>query len=210
MVGILHVFLRRRLYEAVFNLSGILPRGQPCAISHSKNMGIDGNFVLAVHHVQNNAGGFAANAGQRLERVTGVGHFAVVLVHYLLREANEVLGLHVVQANGLQVRLHAFDTQFGDRRGCVGNREQLAGCGVDRLVGCMRRKHDRYEQLKRRVVEQFRGGMWVGSLQSAKDGSTTGGIHVVFSGADARAVILREASNAACSSARRICRSLCA
>jgi len=173
-------------------------------------MRIDGNFVLAVHHVENDAGSLAAHSGQRFERFTIVGHFAAVAVEDLLGEANEIPGLHVVQANRLQIRLHALDTQFRNRRGRVCHRKQFAGCGVDAFVSRVRRKHYGHEKLKCGVIEQFRGGVRVGSLQPTKDGAATRGIHIVFSLAGALAVCLRAASRAACSSVRRACRTLCA
>src|SRR4051812_2335134 len=96
MMCVLDVLLRSRGREPILNRAWRFAWSQPRAIGYTKNMGVHGNFVLAVHHVENDARCLAAHAWKCLERVTVVGDFAAMLIYDLLCKADEILGLRVV------------------------------------------------------------------------------------------------------------------
>ena len=159
-----------------------------------------------------------------------VGYFAAVLVDDLLCKANEIPGLRVVQPHRLDIRLDALDTEFRDRGRRVGNGKEFAGRDVNAFVGRMGRQHHGNQELERSLLQQF--GSWAGirGLEPAKDSTAPSGIHDVlpcgrvpdvaggsFRARDAYVRSARlacrranNASNAACSSARRVNRAVCA
>ena len=92
---------------------------------------------------------------------------------------DEVLRLRVVEPDGLDVRLHAFDAQRQDRLRRVGDREQHTRRGVDALVRGVRREHHGDEQLERRRVLELRGRARIRGLQAAIDRADSRWIHVL-------------------------------
>ncbi len=107
--------------------------------------------------------------GQRLQRGALRRHLPAVPLEDLLREADEVPGLGVVEADGLDVGLHALDAEGGMAAGVLATGNSLAVARVDALVGGVRREHHRDQQLERRGVLQLRRRFRVGGLQARKD-----------------------------------------
>jgi len=74
-------------------------------------MGIHGQRRLAEGDVEDDVGGLAADAGQGLERLAVARHMAAVAVDDLLRQGDDVPGLGVVEADGLDVVLQAVEAE---------------------------------------------------------------------------------------------------
>jgi len=92
----------------------VLPGSEPGPVGNPEDVRVDGDFDLPEHHIENDAGRLSADARQGLERVAVRGNLTAVLLDELLTQADEVLGLHVVQADGLQIFLHPVDAELVD------------------------------------------------------------------------------------------------
>src|SRR6185312_2558080 len=130
------------LVQGVFDGARGFAGGEARAVGDAKDVGVDGDLGLAEDDVENDVGGFAADAGERLERVAVGGDFAAVELDQHAAEADQVLGFGVVEADALEVGLHAFLAQRQDGYGGVGDGKELAGRGVDALVGRVGGEHD--------------------------------------------------------------------
>ena len=89
------------------------------AVGDAEDVSVDGDLALAEDDVENDVGSFAADAGERLERVAVGGDLAAVKLDQHAAEADEVSGLGIVEAYGLEVGLHAFLAQRQDGSGVL-------------------------------------------------------------------------------------------
>src|SRR3546814_10775018 len=78
-------------------------------------------------------------------------------LQYLSTQADDVLRLGLIQADGLDVFAQPRFAERKDRLRRVGDREQFRGRLVDADVGRLRRQHDGDQQFEWRRVAQFGG-----------------------------------------------------
>jgi len=76
-------------------------RGESGAIGNPEDVSVDGDLGLAEYHVENDAGGLAPDAGQRLERGAVGRQLAAVPFEQLPAQADEVLRLGVYSPTDL-------------------------------------------------------------------------------------------------------------
>src|SRR5262249_54564007 len=142
--------LRRRVgIERQLHLPRRTAGSEPGTVGDPEDMGVDGDLRLAEYHVENDVGGLPPDTGQCFELGTRRGNLAAVPVDELLREADEILRLRVVQAYRLDVRLDTLDTEGRDRRGRIGHRKEVARRGVDSTVSGVCGEHHGDQQLER-------------------------------------------------------------
>ncbi len=138
---ILPEFFRRVFDQRVFHRTRGLARRKTGAVGDAKDMRVDGNVHLPEHHVQNDTGCLAADTRQGFERFAVRWDLPAVLLDELPAQADEVLCLGVVEPDGLQIDLHAFDAQGENRLRSVCHGKQFACSRVDALVRGVRREH---------------------------------------------------------------------
>jgi hypothetical protein len=78
---------RHDLFELELDLERRLARRHSGAVADAENMGVDGEGLLAECDVEDDVGGLAADAGQRLQHRARSGHFAAVLGDELVGRA---------------------------------------------------------------------------------------------------------------------------
>src|SRR5256886_8098871 len=129
VVGVLAELGRRIGDERVLDFPRRLARGEPGAIGNTENVCVDRDLGLAEHHVEDDVGGLATHAGQRLERGAVAGKAAAVALDQLSAQADEILRLGVVEPHAADVGLQALDPQREDRLRRVRYGEEDARCG---------------------------------------------------------------------------------
>ena len=142
MMGVLQILLRNDLIELVLDLIGRLAGGQAGAVGNPKNMGVDGDGGLAEHGVENDAGGFAPDSGQRLQGRTIARHLSAMALDQQFAQGDDVFGLGVVEADGADVRLEPGFAQGYHFTRCIGGGEKRFRRPVDALIGDLRGQHD--------------------------------------------------------------------
>lgn len=110
-MGILTVFGGDKLLQFAFNLRYILAWGEPGPVGNAENMGIDGDGGVTKGGVKNNIGGLAADTWQLFQGFSGFWYLAGVLCKQQAAGFDDVLGLGVVKANGLDVVLQPIKSQ---------------------------------------------------------------------------------------------------
>ena len=78
-MAVVLVALRHHAIEGELDIERRLAGGEPGAVRHAEDVGVDGDGRLAEGDVEHDIRGFAADAGQRLERLAGVRHLAAEL-----------------------------------------------------------------------------------------------------------------------------------
>lgn len=112
MMGVFFVFVRRHPQQFLFDFNDCFAWRQTGAVAEAKNMRVDGDGGLAEGGVEYDISGLAANAWQRFQHDALVRHFAAVLVKQNLAGGDNVPGLGVVKADGLDVFAEAFNAQL--------------------------------------------------------------------------------------------------
>jgi hypothetical protein len=117
-----------RLSRAFSTASGGLARRQAGAVGDPKDVGIDGHGRLAEGGVEHHIGGLAPNPGQGFELGTMSGTSPLCFSIRIPTGRDDVLGLAVEQADGLDVLLQAVLAQGQDCSGVLatGNRRAVA------------------------------------------------------------------------------------
>src|SRR5438105_10298152 len=116
MVGVLAELGRGVGDERVLDFPRRLSRREPGAIGNTENVCVDRDLGLAEHHVEDDIGGLATHAGQRLERGAVAGKAAAVALDQLSAQADEVLRLGVVEPDAADVGLYNTKSQNLDRK----------------------------------------------------------------------------------------------
>ena len=109
---------------------GRLPRRQARPVGDAKDMGVDRDRRLAEGLVQHDIGGLAPDTREGLQRVSRMGHLAVVPLQQGLAQRQHVLGLVAEQADRLDVLADAILPQghHGRRRGCRPRTARASPC----------------------------------------------------------------------------------
>ena len=177
MVGVQHVRGRDALEQLLLYFQRRLAGGQTCAVAQAKDVRVHRHGGLAKGHIEHHVGGFAAHAGQGLQRLARAGHFAAVLLDQDAAGFQQVLGLALVQADGLDVLAQAFQPQVEDLLRGVGHRVELARGLVDAHIGGLGGQQHGGQQLERRAVFQLGFRVRVGGLEGGKEMADVGGLH---------------------------------
>ena len=146
VMGVLLVVVGHDLVELLLHVERRLAGRKPGAVADPEDVGVDRDGRLAERDVEHDIGGLAADAGQLLQRLARGRHLAAVIVDQLLRERDDVLGLGVEQADGLDEVAHLGLAELHHLLRCVGSGEQRGGRLVDTGVGGLRRQHHGDEQ----------------------------------------------------------------
>src|SRR6185312_3226816 len=85
-----------------------LAGGEARAVGDAEDVSVDGDLGLAEDDVENDIGGFAADAGEIFERIPIRGDLAAVELDQHAAQADQVPGFGVIKAYGLEVGLNAF------------------------------------------------------------------------------------------------------
>ena len=130
--------------------------GQADAVCDAENVRVDRHGWPMESHGHHHVGGLATHAGQFLHIFQIVGHNAIEIAHQSLRHAEQVFRFVVGIGNRLDVAI-----DFLHRCLChvVWRRETLKQGWrghVDALVGTLRRKNHRHQELIRVLVLQLR------------------------------------------------------
>lgn len=112
MMGVFFVFVRRHAQQFLFDFNDGFAWRQAGAVAEAENMRVDGDCGLAEGGVKYDIGGLAANAWQRFQQGALVRHLAAVLFKQNLAGGDDVPGLGVVKADGLDEFAEAFNTQL--------------------------------------------------------------------------------------------------
>src|SRR5690606_21777760 len=107
-------------------------------------------------------------------------HLALVPLQQDLAGLDDVGGLGLVQAYGLDSFAQPVLAHGQDALGRAVLREEAARGQVDRFVGGLGGQDDGDQQLEGAVVFQLRGGLGIGGLEAAEDFVAFGGVHGVI------------------------------
>ncbi len=177
MVGIGQQVGRDAFQQGVFDGARRGAGAEAGAVADAENVGVDRQGWLAEGDVQDDVGGFAADAGQRLEGFAGTGHLAVVVLDELAGEFGDVFGLALPEAEGADDFADAGGAEGGHcgrgrRRG-----EQHGGDLVDADIGGLGGEHDGDQQGEGVLVMQFGLRHGVGLGQREHEGAHAGRRH---------------------------------
>lgn len=103
MVSVLHEFRGNIFEQFLFDLEHVLARRQAGAVTDTEDMCIHGNGRMAEGGVQYHIGGLTPDTGQGLKCLARRWDFPFVFVQQDLTGLDNVFGLGVEQANGLDV-----------------------------------------------------------------------------------------------------------
>ena len=170
MVGIHTVSGRHSLQQRHFHRQGRFARGQARPVADPKDVRVNRHRGLAKGAVEHHIGRFAPHAGQRLQRFACARHLAVVLCDQDFAGLQQVAGLAVVEADGLDVRLDAVQPQVQHGLWVAGGGKQPARGLVHAHVGGLSRQQHRHQQFEHRCVDQLGDWLRVGLGQGGKEG----------------------------------------
>ena len=142
MVGMAQVPGGRAGEQAVLDFARRFSGCKAGAIADAEHVGIDGQRRLAEGDVQDHVRGLAPDPGQGFQRRAIMRHPAAVPVDQDFRKRDDVGGLGVVKADGLDVVLQAVEAQRQHLARRVGDLEQRAGRLVDARIRGLGRQHD--------------------------------------------------------------------
>ena len=134
-------------------------------------MRVDRNRRLVEGHVENDVGGFPADAGKRDKLLHRAGDLSAVLVDKDAAGLHDVRRLRAVEVDGVHVGREVFEPQGKDLFRGIGDGKELRGGEIDALVGRLRGEHDGDEKFKGRGVVQFRFGIGIELCERRHEGS---------------------------------------
>ena len=169
VVGVEQKFFGHDAHQFIFYFAHVFAGGEVHAVADAKDVGVDGHHGLAEGGVEDDVGGFAADAGQRFEFFARLRHLASVFFQKDAAGFDDVFGLGFVKADGLRVFHHAFQPQIkhGLRRGRGG--KQAGGGLVDAFVGGLRRQQHGNQELEGRAVLQLGLRMRIGRAPAGEN-----------------------------------------
>ena len=132
--------------------------GDVGSVGDAEDVCIHGDGRVTKGGVKDDIGGLATDAGQCLQGFTIIRHLALVLFDQDGAGLDDIVGLTVKQADGLNVILKSCLAELQNFLGRVGPLEQTLRGLVDALVGGLRRQDDSDQQFERCAIHQFCGG----------------------------------------------------
>jgi len=169
MVSVAPKRLRNDLLKLGFHFVDCLTGRQTRAVAHAEDVRVDGKCFLAERCIEHNVGRLSTDAGKRLELVSRPRDVAAVLGDELLAERDDVLRLRVEQADRLDGRPQVVLAEFDHLLRGFYVLEQGLGGDVHAGVRCLRRKHDRDQQLIRIAGFKLRGRRRIGLREPAEE-----------------------------------------
>lgn len=103
MMRVEQVLSGYKFHQLLFNLDHVFAWSNAGAVAYPENMRVYGHRQLAKSSVENNVCGFAADTGERLQRLSGLWYFACVMLQQQATGLDHVPGFAVKQANCLDV-----------------------------------------------------------------------------------------------------------
>lgn len=140
------ILVRRRAFQARFDLVRIFARGETCSVRNPKDVRIDGNSGLPKGFVQNDVCSLAADARQAHELVTRLRDFAAKLINDHLAERDDILGLVAPKPDGFDVTFDAFKAERQHLLRRIRDLEQPFGGFVHADIRGLRGERDRHDQ----------------------------------------------------------------
>src|SRR5690625_375316 len=180
VVGVAAECVGNRLDQLVLHRAHGLAGRQAGAVGDAEDVRVHGNGRFAEGGVEDHVGGLAADAGQRLQFLARARNLAAVVFDQDAAGGDDVFGLVVVQADGVDVALESVFAQVEDGPGGAGHREQLARGLVDADVGCLRGQGHGDQQLERRGVFQLGGRARIELAQAREHVDDVGFFHRAF------------------------------
>jgi len=165
---------RHHLIELHLDLHRIGLFGQLQQMAQSGHMGVHRQTGLTQRDTSDNVGSFASDAGKLHEVLHRRRHLAIEFGHQHPCHANQALGLLTEQANRVDVWLHLFWIDLGQRPRIREPRKQFR-CGlVDPDIGRLGRQDCGGQKFERISMVELANGIWIldgqalmGSLGSA-------------------------------------------
>ena len=155
--------------QLLLHLIHILAYRKAGAVRYPEDMGIDGDGGPAKGGVEHHVGGLAADARQGFQRFAVFRHLAAVALQQDGAGLDDVLGLGVEEANGLDVTLDPVHPEAQHPLRGIGHRIEFIGRLVDADIGRLRREQHGDQQLERRVEIELCGGVGIVFPQPLQD-----------------------------------------
>jgi hypothetical protein len=153
------------LFENRLNVIDRLAWCQTGAVADSEHMRVDREGFLPERGVEDDVGSLATDAREGLQLVAGARHFTAVIVDQRLAERDDILGLGIEQADGLDGVAQRLFAEFDHLAGRLDAREQRTTGDVDADVSRLRRENHRDQQLERIFGLELGRGRGVGLRQ---------------------------------------------
>jgi hypothetical protein len=139
--------LRHDPFELGFDFIDVLARGEAGPVANPEDVRVDRERLLAERRVENDVGGLAADSRQGLQLFAGARNLAAVFIDQRLAERDDVLGLGVEQADGLDCLTQPFFAESDHLLWCFHVLKQGLGRDIDAGIGCLRREYNCDQQL---------------------------------------------------------------
>ena len=164
---------QERLWGDFFKLEldaqHILAFGEPGAIGDAEDMRVDRDARLAERRVKHDIGGLAPDSGEFFELLAGARDLAGVVADQRLGQRDDVPGLGVEQADGLDRRAHFVLAQRDHLLGPRSKPEQTGSGEIDRRVGGLGGDDDGDQQSVRVGVVELSGRRRIGLGEAAEE-----------------------------------------
>jgi len=131
--------LRDDLLQFRFHLVHRLARRETGSVGDPEDMRVDGESLLTERGVENDVRGFAPDAGKRLQLIACARHLGAMLVDQCMAQSDDVLGLGVEQADGLDRRTQRIFAEVDHLLRRLDACEQRPRRNVDAGIGCLGR-----------------------------------------------------------------------
>jgi len=181
MVGVLPVFGGHRREQGLFYGQGRLAGGDAGPVADPEDVGIHRNGGLPELGIEDDIGGFTADAGERFQRLPVCGHLAIMQGQQLPGQGMHMPGLGVEQSQTMDVGLDAVFTEGHHRLGIRCHRKERPGAGVDGFVRTLRGEHHGDQKLKGGVVDQLGFRFGNGGAQGRKTAMNILWVHAASS-----------------------------
>ena len=142
-MGITPERLGHALLKLELDFQGVLPWRQSGSIPDAKNMCVDCERLVAERGVEDDVCRLAADTGKRFERLATSRHLAAMIADQGFAQSDDVLGLGVEQADGLDRLADLILTQRNHRFGRLHALEQGPSGDIDAGIRRLSGKHDR-------------------------------------------------------------------
>lgn len=163
--------------ERVLDFAHGFAWGNAGPVAETEDVGVHGHRVLAEGDVQDNVGGLAAYARERLECCAVGRHDAAVALDEEPGEFGDIFGLGLPEAEALDVGGDAVgpECSHGGRVGGVA--KEGVGGAIDGGIGRLRGEHDGDQKGEGIAEGEFAGCVGVGFGQALDEGADVGAGH---------------------------------
>jgi hypothetical protein len=141
--------LRHDFLQLGLNLVDGLAGCEARPVADAVDVGVDGEGLLSEGRVEHDVRGFPADARQCLQLLAGTRNLATVIADQRLGQCDDVPGLGVEEANGLDRVAKPFLAEINHLPRGLDALEQGTASDVNACVGRLGGKRDRDEELER-------------------------------------------------------------